>query len=56
MAPKFDEIILTNGFEINNTDECVYHKIKNNKIIILCLYVDDILIFGTDLEIINETK
>ena len=54
---KFDEIILSYGFVINQTDECVYHKIdKNNKIVILCLYVDDILIFGSDIQIINDIK
>ena len=53
---KFDEVVLAFGFEINNTDECVYHKRVKNKIIILCLYVDNILIFGTDIHIVNEVK
>ena len=53
---KFDKIILSYGFEINKTDECVYHMRCDAKIIILCLYVDDILIFGTDLEIIKKIK
>jgi len=33
----------------------VYHKIDGN-IVILCLYVDDILIFGSDMQIINDIK
>ena len=53
---KFDKIILSYGFEINKKGEWVYHMRCGNKIIILCLYVDDILIFGTDLEIINKIK
>ena len=46
---KFDEIILSYGFDINQTDKCVYHKVNGNNIMILCLYVDDILIFSSDM-------
>ena len=48
---KFGEIILSYGFIINQTDECLYHKVDGNNIVILCLYVDDILIFGSDMQI-----
>lgn len=34
----------------------MYFKIHNSKTVILCLYVDDILIFGSSTEIIVETK
>ena len=30
--------------------------VKGNENIVLCLYVDDILLFGISIEIINETK
>ena len=50
---KFDKIILEFGFKINEHDRCVYYKKDNGECIILCLYVDDILLFGTNLEIIN---
>ena len=29
---------------------------SNESGVMVCLYVDDLLIFGTDIEIINETK
>jgi hypothetical protein len=53
---KFDEIILGDNFRINEFDKCVYYKKNNSDFIILCLYVDDILLFGTSLKIIQETK
>ncbi|XP_072066897.1 uncharacterized protein [Arachis hypogaea] len=47
---KFDETIRANGCKINESDKCVYSKVKNGKCVMICLYVDDMLIFGTDLE------
>jgi len=53
---KFDNIVLANGFKINQSDKCVYSKFDNGKGVIICLYVDDMLIFGTDLDEVNKTK
>ena len=49
-------MIKSNGFLINEIDKCVYLKAFNDACVILCLYVDDILIFGTHLEVFKETK
>ena len=38
------------------SDKCVYTKIRGDSCIVLCIYVDDILLFGSDIRIINETK
>ena len=48
--------MLSNGFTINECDKCVYIKVSYNGFIILCLYVDDMLIMGINSHIINETK
>ena len=48
--------MLTNGFHINNANKCVYIKKFENSYVILCLYVDDILIFGDDINAIMNTK
>ena len=53
---KFDKIVLANGYKINESDKCIYSKFENGKGVIICLYVDDMLIFGTDLEQVEETK
>ena len=53
---KFDEIVVSNGFKIHESDKCVYSKFANHRGVIICLYVDDMLIFGTDEETIIQTK
>ena len=44
------------GFAINEADRCVYYRHGGGESVILCLYVDDILIFGTNIDAINEVK
>ncbi|RVW85530.1 Retrovirus-related Pol polyprotein from transposon TNT 1-94 [Vitis vinifera] len=36
--------------------KCIYNKYENNTCVVICLYVDDMLIFGTSLEVVCETK
>ncbi|GJT40146.1 zinc finger, CCHC-type containing protein [Tanacetum coccineum] len=46
---KFDEVVLSKGYLLNQADKCVYSKFyETGKGVIICLYVDDMLIFGTD--------
>nr|ABA96226.1 retrotransposon protein, putative, Ty1-copia subclass [Oryza sativa Japonica Group] len=44
------------GFVVNEADKCVYYRYGGGEGVILCLYVDDILIFGTSLNVIEEVK
>ncbi|GJW85464.1 zinc finger, CCHC-type containing protein, partial [Tanacetum coccineum] len=53
---KFDKSILSNGFTHNSSDRCIYSKFTEDYGVILCLYVDDILIVGTNMKGIKETK
>jgi hypothetical protein len=53
---KFDNAMLSNGFKINECDKCVYFKYIQNGYVIVCLYVDDMLIMGSNLEIVKTTK
>jgi hypothetical protein len=41
---------------VNEVDKCVYYRFGGDEGVILCLYVDDILIFGTSLNVIKEVK
>ncbi len=43
---KFDKAMLSNGFRINECDKCVYIKGTPTDYVIVCLYVDDMLIMG----------
>ncbi|GJY42616.1 zinc finger, CCHC-type containing protein [Tanacetum coccineum] len=46
---KFDEVVLSNGYLLNQGDKCVYRKFNEfGKGVNICLYVDDMLIFSTD--------
>ncbi|GKB92923.1 zinc finger, CCHC-type containing protein [Tanacetum coccineum] len=60
---KFDDsdkgvvIVLSSGFLLNQSDKCVYSKFDDSgKGVIICLYVDDMLIFGTDQNQVDKTK
>ncbi|CAM8940369.1 unnamed protein product [Rhodiola kirilowii] len=54
---KFDDVILSNGFRLNQADKCIYNKFDNfGNGVIICLYVDDMLIFGTDQKQVDLTK
>jgi hypothetical protein len=44
------------GFVVNEADKCVYYRYGGGRGVIIYLYVDDILIFGTDINIIKEVK
>ena len=48
--------MIKDGFTINECDKCVYTKTVRNACIIVLLYVDDMLILGTNIEIIKSTK
>ena len=54
---KFDETILSFGFKLNQADKCIYSKFDSHgNGVIICLYVDDMLIFVTNLVQVQETK
>ncbi|KAK1683427.1 hypothetical protein QYE76_044275, partial [Lolium multiflorum] len=42
--------------EERKADKCVYYRHGGGEGVILCLYVDDILIFGTNMKVIHEVK
>jgi hypothetical protein len=53
---KFDRTLTSAGFVVNKADKCVYYLYGGGEGVILCLYMDDILIFGTSLNVIKEIK
>ncbi|GJX16571.1 zinc finger, CCHC-type containing protein [Tanacetum coccineum] len=61
-APKqwhqnFEEVVLCSGFLLNQSDKYVYSKFDDSgKGVIICLYVDDMLIFSTDQNQVDKTK
>ena len=60
-APKqwhenFDHAILSNGYKHNNAYKCLYSKTCEDYVVIMCLYVDDMLVLSDDMKGIIETK
>ena len=53
---KFDGMIMKFEFKENVEDNCIYTKFKNGKFIFLILYVDDILLTSSDVNLLLETK
>ena len=48
--------MIENGYKSNECDKCIYSKSWKNLHVIISLYVDDMLIFGSNMHVINETK
>jgi hypothetical protein len=48
---KFDVTLISACFNVNEVDRCVYYRHGVSQGVILCLYVDDILIFGTSFDV-----
>jgi hypothetical protein len=53
---KFNTTLTSTGFTVNEVDKCVYYRYGGGEGVILCLYVNDILIFGTNTRVIDEIK
>jgi len=41
---------------VHDFDACVYSKVDKHGCVIICLYVDDMFIFGRNLDIVNTNK
>ena len=60
-APKpwyqnFDQTLTSNCYIVNGSNSCVYSNFSGSDYVIICLYVNDILIFGTNVNVVDETK
>ncbi|GJR87318.1 retrovirus-related pol polyprotein from transposon TNT 1-94 [Tanacetum coccineum] len=53
---KFDHTMLESEFKINECGKCVYVKDTSSGYVILCLYVDDMLIINSNGKMIKPTK
>ncbi|KAM7491962.1 hypothetical protein LguiA_034883 [Lonicera macranthoides] len=53
---KFDGFMQTNGYYKCNADHCCYFKRFQSSYIILLLYVDDMLVAGSDMDEIRRLK
>jgi hypothetical protein len=52
----FDEVIKAFGFVQNKQESCIYKKMSGGSVAFLVLYVDDILLIGNDVKLLNSVK
>ena len=48
--------MMSNGYKIIECDKCLYIKNTDKGYVIVCLYVDDMLIIGSNNDMIKTTK
>ena len=53
---KFNNTLTSNGYRVNHSDSCVYLKVFESDCVIICLYVDDMLILDNNLSAVIKTK
>ena len=53
---RFNETIKTYGFEQSPDEACVYKLLKDQAVVFLILYVDDILLIGNNVELLSNVK
>ena len=53
---RFDEMIKAFGFMQTYGEACVYKKVSGSSVAFLILYVDDILLMGNDIELLDSIK
>nr|AAL83352.1 Putative polyprotein [Oryza sativa Japonica Group]AAN04499.1 Putative polyprotein [Oryza sativa Japonica Group]AAP51930.1 retrotransposon protein, putative, Ty1-copia subclass [Oryza sativa Japonica Group] len=53
---RFDEVVKALGFVKNEEEPRVYKKISGNALVFLILYVDDILLIGNDIPMLESVK
>ena len=56
MAWEFDKPILFIGFDHNDANKCMYSKFTKDFSVLIWVYIDDMLIFSTNMIEIIETK
>ena len=52
----FDEVVKGFGFRQNEEEPCVYKKESGSAVVFLILYVDDILLIGNDVPMLQSVK
>ena len=53
---RFDEVVKGFDFIKNEEEPCVYKKVSGSKFVFLILYVDDILLVGNDIPMLESVK
>uniref|UniRef100_A0AAV1VAM4 Reverse transcriptase Ty1/copia-type domain-containing protein n=1 Tax=Peronospora matthiolae TaxID=2874970 RepID=A0AAV1VAM4_9STRA len=52
----FDEFVCSIGFQVSDFDPCLYIKTSDDHCVYVLVYVDDVLVTGSSLELIARAK
>ena len=52
----FDEFVCSIGFQVSAFDPCLYIKVVDGHCVLLLVYVDDVLVTGSSIGLIAQTK
>ena len=53
---RFDEVIEEFGFVQTYGEACIYKKVSGSNVAFMISYVDDILLIGNDIDLLNSVK
>lgn len=53
---KLNGVLIKHGLSRSEADQCVYHRIDGSKMMLVAIYVDDVLIFSNDSNLVNLLK
>jgi hypothetical protein len=53
---RFNEVIKGSGFVQNIEESCIYKKMSGSAVSFLVLYVDEMLLIGNDVKMLNSVK
>ena len=53
---KFDAFVLLIGFVRSKSDHCIYFRVQDDRLLIVALYVDDMLLFAKGKGVISNFK
>lgn len=53
---KLKQTLIKLGFKMSKSDQCVFYKFDNDKLIIVGIYVDDLLLLADSEELLQRTK
>lgn len=53
---ELNSVLVNYGLNRNKADQCVYHLIEGKRIIIVAIWVDDVVIFSNDMDLVSRLK
>ena len=53
---ELNKVLLSYGLKRSEVDQCIYYHKVSDRILILAIYVDEVLIFASEMKLINNVE